>query len=99
MRIKELRLRDKLTQNDLAVMLNVTDQTILNWENGLFEPKIKHLIKLADIFNVTIDYLVERKPTNNNVEDLCNMIDNFNSQDFINYIKENLKKMIEKSSK
>lgn len=61
MKLKELRIKNKLTQNELGKIIGVSGQTILNWENDIFEPSIVNLIKLANFFNVSIDYLVDRK--------------------------------------
>lgn len=33
----------------------------MNWENGIYEPAIADMIKLADLFDVTLDYLVGRE--------------------------------------
>jgi transcriptional regulator with XRE-family HTH domain len=60
MRLRELRKRKDLSQAELGTILGVTGQTILNWENGIYEPGIEQLIKLADYFQVSIDYLVDR---------------------------------------
>ena len=60
MKLKELRIKNKLTQNELGKIIGVSGQTILNWENDIFEPSIVNLIKLANFFNVSIDYLVDR---------------------------------------
>jgi len=60
MRIKELREKKGLTQRQVAKELGVAASTVLNWENGIFEPGIAELIKLADLFQVTLDFLVER---------------------------------------
>ena len=48
MRLRELRNKSGLTQNEIANKLGVSGQTILNWENGIYEPKINQLIQLAD---------------------------------------------------
>ena len=59
--IKNLRLlREErgLSQQKLAEMLNTTQQTIFKYEKTQSEPDISTLIKLADIFNVTVDYLI-----------------------------------------
>jgi len=60
MRLKELRKKKKLSQLRLATELNTTQNTISRYETGEREPGIKDLIKLADYFNVSIDYLLER---------------------------------------
>lgn len=93
MRLKELRKSNKITQKELATAIGVTGQTILNWENGIFEPSINELIKLADYFNVTIDYLVERKVNNNDVELICNKLKDIEKEKLIDFIKTELNKM------
>ena len=71
MRLRELRNKSGLTQNEIASKLGVSGQTILNWENGIYEPKINQLIQLADLFNVSVDYLIERKRSEQSIDDLC----------------------------
>ena len=76
MKLRELRISDNISQAELGKILNVTGQTILNWENGIFEPKISQLILLAEYFNVTIDYLVEKPTGNDVVVDLSGLNEN-----------------------
>lgn len=57
-RIKELRLSLDWTQVQLAKKLNITKQTVSNWENDNIQPSIEMLIKLTKVFNVTSDYLL-----------------------------------------
>lgn len=59
-RIRELRIKKGLTQQRLAEMLNTTKGTISNYETGYSTPDYETLQKLADIFNVTTDYLFGR---------------------------------------
>ena len=59
-RIKSLRIYRSIKQSDIADALGVTFQTISNYESGKREPRIPDLIKIADYFNVSIDYLVGR---------------------------------------
>ena len=56
--LKTLRLLKNLSQRQLGDDLNVCNQTISFWENGLREPSMSSLIALAQFFDVTIDYLV-----------------------------------------
>lgn len=63
MRLKELRKAKGISQLKLAIDLNTNQNTISRYETGDREPGIVELIKIADYFNVSIDYLVER--TNN----------------------------------
>lgn len=60
-RLKELRQSKGITQKELARELGYANQqSIANYENGGREPRLQTLIKLADYFNVSIDYLVGR---------------------------------------
>ncbi len=63
MRLKELRKSKKISQLKLAMDLNMNQNTISRYETGEREPGINELIKIADYFDVSIDYLLER--TNN----------------------------------
>lgn len=62
--IKELREFQNLSQPDLAKLVGVTNGTISFWENGINEPKASYIEKLAEIFNVTTDYLLGRTSDN-----------------------------------
>ncbi|MBE7065761.1 MAG: helix-turn-helix transcriptional regulator [Ruminococcaceae bacterium] len=57
-RIAELRNTNKLTQIELAEKLGVTDRAVSKWETGTGYPDITLLPQLADVFNVSIDYLL-----------------------------------------
>lgn len=56
--LKDLRLSKKLSQQQLALRLDLSQQTIYKYENGITEPDIATLIKLADYFNTSVDYLI-----------------------------------------
>lgn len=56
--IRKLRLNKNISQIDLANKLCVTKQSISNWENENIMPSIDMLIKMADYFGVTTDYLL-----------------------------------------
>ena len=60
MKLKELRESRKITQTKLAENLGIKRITYNKYELGQAEPPIKTLIKIADYFNVSIDYLIER---------------------------------------
>ena len=57
--IIELRRRHNMTQLDLAERLNYTDKAISKWERGESLPDITVLKTMADIFGVTVDYLLQ----------------------------------------
>ncbi len=60
MRLKEIRKRKGISQLKMAMDLNTNQNTISRYETGEREPGIAELIKIADYFNVSIDYLLER---------------------------------------
>ena len=60
MRLKELRKSKGISQLRLATDLNTTQNTISRYETGEREPGIDELIKIADYFNVSVDYLIGR---------------------------------------
>ena len=57
-RIKELRVSQKITQNDFASRLGVTKSAISSYENGSRLPSYDILIKISRIFKVSTDYLL-----------------------------------------
>ena len=59
-RLKDLRREVELTQSALAEKIGASQRQVSFWEKGQVEPNIFWLIKLADYFDVTIDYLVGR---------------------------------------
>ena len=60
MRLKELRKQKKITQLKLAMDLGLNQNTVSRYETGEREADYKTLIMLADYFNVSVDYLLER---------------------------------------
>ncbi len=59
-RIKDLREDMDLRQSDVAKAIGIDQRTLSNYETGKTNPDSFALIKLADFFNVSIDYLVGR---------------------------------------
>lgn len=60
-RLSLLRKKHKMTQKDLADVLNVSQNTISRWEKGERQIDTSMLSPLADFFNVSIDYILLRK--------------------------------------
>ena len=60
-RLRELRFRYGLTQNELAEIIGIKRNTYSDWENGKTEPSFENLIKLADLFEVSLDWLFGRE--------------------------------------
>lgn len=63
MRLKQLREAKGISQMKLALDLSINQNSISRYENGVREADYKTLIKLADYFDVSVDYILER--TNN----------------------------------
>lgn len=57
-KIKEYRELNKMTQKDIAEILEVEPGTISKYESGMIEPNIESLKRLAETFNITIDELI-----------------------------------------
>ena len=60
MRLKQIRKSKGLSQLKLALDLNTNQNTISRYETGEREPGIRELIQIADYFDISIDYLLER---------------------------------------
>ena len=58
--LRKLRLANGVTQQKLAEAIGVTQQSINKYENHSVEPDIGTLIRLADYFHTSVDYLVGR---------------------------------------
>ena len=56
--IAELRILNNMTQLELAEKLNYSDKTISKWERAESSPDIAVLVQIADLFGVTLDYMV-----------------------------------------
>lgn len=57
-RLKELRNAQNLNQVALGKILGVSKQCVSNWENNNIQPSIDMLVKIAEYFGVTTDYLL-----------------------------------------
>jgi len=57
-RLKELREAKGISQDNLAAELNLTNSSVSRWENGLQQPTISALFKLAQFFEISGDYLI-----------------------------------------
>ena len=60
-RIKELRLAERLSQQELAKELGVGQNTVSKYETNFKRPSYEILILIADFFDVTTDYLLGRE--------------------------------------
>lgn len=60
-KIKNLRKENKFTQVYVAKNIGVKYQSYQNYERGVTLPTLENLIKLADFYNVSLDFLIDRK--------------------------------------
>ena len=60
MRLRELRISRGISQKDLAKHFGMSSGNLCDWEKGRSEPDIAGLVRLADFFGESIDYLVGR---------------------------------------
>lgn len=67
-KIKELREKKHMSQSELADKLNVKQQTVGSWEIGRTDPSLDIQNKIADIFEVTLDYLNGRSSSKKTVD-------------------------------
>ncbi len=58
MKIKELRIKNNMSQVDLSRKLKYSRTLVSKWEKGEREPNVATLIEIAKLFNVSVDYLV-----------------------------------------
>lgn len=56
-RVKEFRKKKKLSQKELANIMNVKQNTISQWENDMRKPNVQQAIKLADILETIVEDL------------------------------------------
>ena len=64
MNLKTIRKQRNMRQEDIARYLNVKQATYSGYESGKYEPTIETLCRLADYYNVSIDYLIGREWNN-----------------------------------
>lgn len=82
-RIKDLRVDSDKTQEKFAKELNMHKTTYVRYENGDREPPFEFIIKLADYYNVSIDYIAGRSKNKKGLtkselpNDVKNLVENF----------------------
>lgn len=58
------RLSQRAAQGQVAIYCNITEKAYQNYELMMREPKIEILVRLADLFDVSLDYLTGRSDEN-----------------------------------
>ena len=101
--LRELREEKDILQVELAKKLNITSQSLSQYELGKRMPDIEMIDRLANFFNVSVDYLLGRtdikEPIKNIVsekqQDYSSNTESINTQDLSPESQEDLKKYIE----
>ena len=65
-KIYEMRKKKNLTQEDLAILLDISDKAVSKWENGTSKPTIENLSKLSKILDISLDELITLEEKKNN---------------------------------
>lgn len=73
-RIQKLRRECYLTQEELAIKLNISDRHLRNLERGEYAPSIDLFVEIAAFFDVTLDYLIMGKALSDHEEHLRNKL-------------------------
>ena len=87
--ITELRLLNNMTQMELAEKLNYSDKTISKWERAESSPDIAVLVDIADLFGVSLDYLVRTENIEETVKENKQKETKYNRR-VISYISESV---------
>ena len=86
-KIKSLRISEGLTQQELADKLSISKVSISNWELNKGNPNYDTLKKIAEIFNVSTDFLLDYNENGNT--------EYYNNINFIQFKSKTVKKVIE----
>ncbi len=58
-KIKELRIENRLSQKELAEILQVSNKTVSHWESSYTEPPLQIVVRIKKYFNVSYEELLE----------------------------------------
>ena len=58
--IYELRKLNRFTQREVAQRLGISQPSYIRYENGSAEPTLENLVKIADLYDVSVDFLLGR---------------------------------------
>lgn len=91
-RLKDLRKQAELTQVDVAGRLGISQQAYASWERGVKKPTQDNLVKIAQILNVSVDYLVGNSEEKADELDNIELLFRMNSKGLTKKEKEIFKK-------
>lgn len=91
-RLKILRKQAQLTQVDVAEKLGISQPAYASWERGIKKPTQENLVKIAQILNVSVDYLVGNSDYTEDKLDNIELLFRMNSKGLTDEEKEIFKK-------
>ena len=91
-RLKSLRKQAGFTQVDVASKLGISQQAYASWERGAKKPTQDNLVKIAQILNVSVDYLVGNSEEKSDELDNIELLFRMNSEGLTEEEKEVFKK-------
>lgn len=91
-RLKNLRKQAHLTQVDVAGKLGISQQAYASWERGIKKPTQDNLVKIAQVLNVSVDYLVGNSEEKSDDLDNIELLFRMNSKGLTDEEKEVFKK-------
>jgi transcriptional regulator with XRE-family HTH domain len=97
-RLRQLRKEKGLTQAELAKLLSIGESTVSFYESGKRQPDYETLIRLAEVFNVSVDYLLgrtEHKAPNTNKPGSSEVIAAHRADDPMNDLPEEAQRSLD----
>lgn len=86
--LKELRKQHNLSQQKLADILHVSQQSVYKYENDITSPDIETLTRMADYFDTSIDYLVEYTDIPHRIEPVRETMLNEDEIELVEYYRK-----------
>ncbi len=87
-RIRELRHEKRITQLQLSIILGVTQETISAYEHNRHLPSLTALIKMSEIFDASMDYIVGLSDVRHIISQSNNPVDNVQKTTLLNYYRK-----------
>ena len=91
-RLKTLRKQEKFTQVQISEKLDISQQAYASWERGVKKPTQENLVKIAQVLNVSVDYLVGNSEEKSDELDNIELLFRMNSRGLTEEEKEIFKK-------
>lgn len=86
--LKTLRHQHNLSQQKLADILHISQQSVYKYENNITSPDLETLIKMADFFDTSVDYIIGNTEVSHKIESLTDTMLNDDELSFINKYRQ-----------